>query len=256
MSNSSLVSKTIYSPNHSGKRKYPINRITPHCVVGQCTIDSLGEWFKKSSTQASSNYGIDKDGQIGLFVDENNRSWCSSSPDNDNRAVTIECASDTNYPLYKMNDAVYLSLIRLCVDICKRNGKDKLIWIKDKNTALSYQPKDNEMLLTVHKWFHSGKTCPGDWLYERLEDLAVSVTAILSSEKKEEEEVTQEQFNNMMNVWLEQQTNRNASNWSSEARDWAEKNGYVQGDEKGRKMYKKFMTREELVTVLYRILHK
>lgn len=177
VSNSSLVSYTKLSPNHSGKRTMSIDRITPHCVVGQCTIESLGSWFAQTSIQASSNYGIDKDGRVGLFVDEGNRSWCSSSNANDQRAVTIECASDTSEPC-AFRDVVYQKLIDLCTDICRRNGKSKLIWLGDKDKTLNYSPKSNEMILTVHRWF-ANKSCPGNWMYARMGDLASKVTAKL-----------------------------------------------------------------------------
>ena len=249
MENSKLVDYTELSPNHSGLRLQPIDRISPHCVVGQCTAEGLGAWFAKSSTKASSNYGIDKDGRIGLYVEEKNRSWCTSSAANDNRAVTIECASDTYHP-YRMNDAVLKSLIRLCIDICQRHDKDTLLWFGDKDTSLHYTPKSNEMVLTVHRWF-ANKSCPGDWLYERLGDVADAVTKSLQKkpeeEVKEEETVTQEQFNEMMNVWLETQATKEPSNWSQEARRWAENNGFILGNDKGQKMYKKPLTREEFV---------
>lgn len=174
MSNSSLVSYTKLSPNHSGQRTHSIDRITPHCAVGQCTAEGLGEWFEKESTRASSNYGIDRDGRVGMYVEEKNRSWCSSSNANDQRAVTIECASDKTEP-YAMNNQVYDSLINLCVDICKRNGKKKLLWLSDKTKTLNYSPKSDEMVITVHRWF-ANKSCPGDWLYARLGDLATQVT--------------------------------------------------------------------------------
>lgn len=58
--NSKMVAYTKLSPNHSGQRTHSIDRITPHCVVSQCTAEGLGDWFAKASTQASSNYGIDK----------------------------------------------------------------------------------------------------------------------------------------------------------------------------------------------------
>ena len=98
--------------------------------------------FAQPSKQASCNYDIGSDGRIGLVVNENERSWCSSSEANDQRAVTIECASDKTNP-YTFNAKVYASLIKLCIDICKRNGKKKLIWISDKNKALAYQPKSD-----------------------------------------------------------------------------------------------------------------
>ncbi len=183
--NSKMVVYKRLSPNHSGQRTHKIDRITPHCVVGQCTAEGLGDWFARTSTQASSNYGIDRDGRVGMYVEEKNRSWCSSSNANDQRAVTIECASDTKEP-YTMNSKVYNTLVKLCVDICKRNGKKKLIWFGDKEKTMNYTPKSDEMIITVHRWF-ANKSCPGNWLYSRLGKLATEVTKQLggsSSTKK------------------------------------------------------------------------
>lgn len=176
--NSPLINHTGLSPNHSGQRTHAIDRITPHCVVGQLTVEQIGQWFARGSTLASSNYGIGRDGRVGLYVEERNRSWCSSSSANDQRAVTIECASDTTDP-YAMNDVVYQRLIELCTDICRRNGKRRLLWLGSKEKALSYEPAADEMVLTVHRWF-ANKACPGDWLYGRLGDLAARVTAALA----------------------------------------------------------------------------
>ena len=178
MSNSPLVSYTKLSPNHSGQRTRKIDRITPHCVVGQLSAESICGCFTIPSRQASCNYGIGADGRISLCVEEKNRSWCSSSNANDQSAITIECASDRSEP-YAMNDKVYASLISLCTDICKRNGKKKLLWFGDKNNALNYAPKSDEMVITVHRWF-ANKSCPGNWLYARLGNLATKVTAELS----------------------------------------------------------------------------
>ena len=179
MSNSPHVSYTKLSPNHSGQRTHSIDRITPHCVVGQCSIETLGEIMYPTAKQASSKYGSGSDGRVGMYVEEKNRSWCSSSNANDQRAVTIECASDTYHP-YAMNDKVYTTLIDLCTDICKRNGKKKLLWFADKGKSLNYVPAADEMVLTVHRWFEN-KSCPGDWLYSRLGDVATKVTANLNS---------------------------------------------------------------------------
>lgn len=133
-----------------------------------------------SGREASCNYGIGFDGRKSLCVEEKYRSWCTSSETNDQRAVTIECASDTTAP-YAMTDAVYAALIDLCTDICKRNGKKKLLWFGDKNKTLAYEPKADEMIITVHRWF-ANKSCPGDWLYNRLGDIAAKVTSRLGGE--------------------------------------------------------------------------
>ena len=177
MSNSSLVSYTKISPNHSGQRTHAVDRITPHCVVGQCSVETLGNIFAPTSKQASCQYGIGVDGRVGMYVEEKNRSWCSSSNENDQRAITIECASDATAP-YAFNDAVYAKLIELCTDICKRYGKAKLLWFGDKTKTLNYAPASNEMVLTVHRWF-ANKSCPGDWMYARMGDLAAKVTVKL-----------------------------------------------------------------------------
>lgn len=182
--NSKLATYKKLSPNHSGKRTHSIDRITPHCVVGQLSVETIANVFAPKSRQASCNYAIGKDGRIGLVCEEKNRSWCTSSSANDQRAITIEIASDTKHP-YTMNDAAYNKFIDLCVDICKRNGKTKLLWYSDKTKALKYEPKSNEMLLTVHRWF-ANKACPGDWLYSRLGEVAKEVTKRLGGTEKKE----------------------------------------------------------------------
>ena len=178
--NSALIKYTQLSPNHSGERTKPIDRITIHCIVGQATMKSLCDLFSKPSRKASSNYGVCTDG-ICLIVEEKNRSWCTSSAANDQRAITIETASDTTHP-YAVRDDVYKNLLELVYDICKRNGKDTLLWFGDKEKTLNYQPKQNEMVLTVHRWF-ANKSCPGEYLYNLHGEIARITTERL--QKKE-----------------------------------------------------------------------
>lgn len=231
--NSSLVAYTKLSPNYSGQRNHSIDRITPHCVVGQCTAEGLGDWFAKSSTQASSNYGIDKNGRVGMYVEEKNRSWCSSSSANDNRSVTIECASDTQEP-YWMNDKVYATLIKLCTDICRRNGKTKLIWLGDKSTTLNYTPASNEMVLTVHRWF-ANKSCPGNWLYSRLGDLASKVTAALGGTAEESKPSV---IYRVRKTWADSKSQKGAYKILANAKKCADANpGYSVFDNAGNTVY-------------------
>ena len=159
MSNSPLVSYTKISPNRTSPRKQPIDTITIHCVVGQCSVETLGNVFAPASRQASSNYGVGYDGRIGMYCEEKDRSWCTSSSAHDNRAITLEVASDTTHP-YAVRDKALAGLIELCADICKRNGIKKLLWKGDK--SLIGQPDKQNM--TVHRWF-ANKSCPGDYLY-------------------------------------------------------------------------------------------
>lgn len=179
MSFSKLATIYIPSPNRDKNRSHKVIYFTPHCMVGQMSAKRCGELFSRESYAASSNYGIGTDGEIAGYVDEEDRSWCSSSAWNDNRAITVECASDTKHP-YAMNEKVWDSLVNLAFDICQRYGKTKLLWFNDKQTTMDYRPKDNEMVITVHRWY-AAKACPGDWLYSRLGKLADQVNAMLSS---------------------------------------------------------------------------
>ena len=176
--NSPLVSYTRISPNRTINRNHAIDTITIHCVVGQCSVETLGNIFAPESRQASCNYGIGSDGRIGMYCEEKDRSWCSSNAANDHRAVTIEVASDTKHP-YAVNDKAYAALIDLCTDICKRNGIKKLLWKADKS-LIGQVDKQN---MTVHRWF-ANKSCPGDYLYNRHSEIAELVNKRLSTDEK------------------------------------------------------------------------
>ena len=168
--NSPMVSYTKLSPNHSGQRTHSIDRITPHCVVGQCSVETLGNVFLPKSRQASSNYGIGVDGRVGMYVEEKDRSWCSSNAANDNRAVTIEVTSDTKHP-YAVNDRAFAALLDLITDICKRNGIKKLVWSTKKADRVNHK---NGCNMTVHRDY-ANKSCPGDYLYNRHGEIAAEV---------------------------------------------------------------------------------
>ena len=175
MSNSNLSCMRVISPNRNSPRNHKIDAITIHCVVGQMGVEALCNEFSRESKGASCNYGIGYDGRIGTVVDEEDRSWCTSSGENDNRAITIECASDAFYP-YAINANVWKSLIELCADICKRNGIKKLVWSTDKYTRMNHL---NGCNLTVHRDYEN-KSCPGDYIYSRLGQIAKEVNQKLS----------------------------------------------------------------------------
>lgn len=183
MSNSPLVDYVKISPNKNSPRNHKIDTITPHCVVGQLSVEQIGAVFAPVSRQASSNYGIGPDGRIGMYVEEKDRSWCSSNAANDHRAITIEVASDMTDP-YAITDKAYKALVDLCVDICKRNDIKELKWKADKSLI----GKVDQQNITVHRWF-ANKACPGDYIYERLGQIADEVNARLngSASKPEDE---------------------------------------------------------------------
>ena len=176
MSNSPLVSYTKISPNKTSPRNKKIDTITIHCVVGQCSVETLGNIFAPTSRQASSNYGVGVDGRIGMYVEEKDRSWCSSNAANDHRAITIEVASDTTEP-YAVNDKAFAALIDLVTDICQRNGIKKLVWSTNKEDRVNHK---NGCNMTVHRDY-ANKSCPGTYLYERHGQIADEVNKRLGS---------------------------------------------------------------------------
>lgn len=168
MSNSPLVNYTRISPNSSNPRNKPISKITIHHMAGNLTVEQCGNVFANKNRQASSNYGIGTDGRVGLYVDEANRSWASSSRENDNMAVTIEVANDQIGGNWHIADKALSKLIDLCTDICKRNGIKKLNFTGDKNGNL-----------TMHKYF-AATACPGPYLERKFPYIADEVNKRLS----------------------------------------------------------------------------
>ncbi len=171
MSNSTLATYTRISPNKT-PRNHKIDTITIHCMAGNLTVERCGELFAKRTRMASSNYGIGSDGRIGLYVEEKDRSWCSSNKANDMRAVTIEVANDGGAATgWHVSDAAMTSLIALVADICKRNGISKLVWSTNKNDRVNHR---NGCNMTVHRDFKN-KACPGDYLYGKHAYIAAEV---------------------------------------------------------------------------------
>ena len=206
-------------------------------VVGQCSVEALGDIFAPTSRQASSNYGIGYDGRIGQYVDEANRSWCSSSSWNDNRAITIETASDTTYP-YAVKDAAYESLINLCADICKRNGKSKMVWYPtwDEFEA-NYEKDDKTMYMTLHRWF-AATSCPGAYLEEHMSDIAERVTKMLTPKPTK----------------TYKDVNTKTSGYK--AIMWATEQGLVKGYDDGTFRPDEPLTRRQMCVIMQRLVEK
>lgn len=170
MSNSPLATYTRITKNKTSPRNHAIDTITIHCIVGQWTAKQGCDYFATTDRQCSANYVVGKDGSIGLSVDEKDRSWCSSNGTNDNRAITIEVASDTTHP-YAVTAKAYAALLDLVTDICKRNEIKKLVWSTNKNDRVNHR---NGCNMTVHRDF-ANKACPGEYLYSRHGEIAAEV---------------------------------------------------------------------------------
>lgn len=228
--NSKLVNYTRISPNRSVNRNHKIDTVSIHCVVGQCSVETLGSIFASSSKEASSNYGIGYDGRIGMYVEEKDRSWCTSSSSNDNRAITIEVASDTYHP-YRVKDVAYKSLIKLLVDICKRNGIKKLVWSTNKLERMNHR---NGCNMTVHRDY-ANKSCPGDYLYNLHGQIAKEVNAQLGSGTSS---TTNKTLYRVRKTWKDVKSQKGAFNDLSNAKKCADKNnGYSVFDESGKVVY-------------------
>lgn len=172
------IDVVIKSPNHSGKRKYDISRITPHHAAGVLSLENLLGIFVPTSRQASCNYAIGSDGRIGLCVDEENRAWASSSSDNDNRSITVEIANSTGAPSWEISKQAEDKFIELCVNICKRYGK-RGVFYEGKLVA----DRDGWLQITLHKWFTS-TACPGPYIEKILPDIVRRVNELLEPKKE------------------------------------------------------------------------
>lgn len=220
MSNSSLVTYTKISPNRTHPRNHVIDTVTIHCYVGQVTAERgcNGSRFViyNPISGSSCNYVIGCDGSIGLCVPEEDRSWCSSSRSNDHRAITIEVASETAKP-YTVTDEAMEALIKLLVDICKRNPKIGTLKWRDNKSLIGQVSMQN---MTLHRWF-ANKDCPGDYLVSKHPYIADRVNAILKSQEpiEKKENVIYKVYNNQK--WLGEVMDYNNVNG----------NGYAGNDE-------------------------
>ena len=248
MSNSPLVTYTKLSPNHSGRRNHVIDTVSIHCMAGNASVETCGALFADPARKASSNYGIGSDGRIALYVDEANRSWCTSNASNDHRAITIEVANNGGAPDWPVSDKAYSALLNLLTDICRRNGIKKLLWRGDKS-LIGQVDKQN---MTVHRWF-AAKACPGDYLYNRHGEIAAEVNRRLEGEEEPMDivklisEMTNEQaYQIMQKAELHAKTIPEPS-WSQEEGHWAEATaaGIVDGTSPERPM-----KRDEVIAVL------
>lgn len=240
MNSSKLVNYTRLSPNYS-TRTGKISKITIHHMAGNLTVERCGEEFAKTSRQASSNYGIGTDGRIALYVPEEYRAWTTSSKANDNVAVTIEVANSVAADPWPVSDAAYESLIRLCVDICQRNGIAALNYTGDKTGNL-----------TAHRWY-AATLCPGPYLYERFPAIAEEVNKRLAAGsiyqvedpiKEGKHDMTYEQFKTYMDRYMAEAVVSDPSDWAKASCEKAIAAGVIQGNGKGAYNWQLPLTRE------------
>ena len=235
MRNSPLVDYTLISP-HKSPRTAPIRKITIHHMAGNATVEGCGRAFQ-GSREASANYGVDGDGRVGLYVPEDDRSWASSSRSNDNAAVTIEVANCGGAPDWPVSDKAYAKLIDLCVDVCLRNGIERLTYTGDRNGTL-----------TMHSFF-AATVCPGPYLKARFAEIAAEV-----NERLEEESMTAEKLAALLPEAFALLGKQEAAPWAKEALDWCRERGYMVGDGTGNQQPMKPLLRQEAAQMMMRIM--
>lgn len=254
--NSNLVNVTRLT-NKMNNGRNGILYITPHVIVGQWSANKIVDYFATTNRKCSCNYGIGFDGALGLCVEERNTSWCSSSSWNDSRAITIEIASETYKP-YVITDAAFNKLVDLVIDICKRYDKTKLLWLKTKEATLGHVVKDNELLITCHRWFAS-KDCPGDYLISKYNELCERVNKVINREDEIDmtkaefiESLTPDEAAAIINKARQYYRGLSPSEYAKDALEWSKNNGIMVGDGTGNQMGRDFITREQTITMLKR----
>ena len=191
MTNSPLVNHTNISPNSTNPRRDEIRKITIHHVAGNLSVERVGEIFKPISRRASSNYGVDNQGRVGMYVEEENRAFTSSNAANDHQAVTIEVANNEGAPDWPVSDVALEKTIELCVDICKRNDIEELVYTGDSTGNL-----------TRHNMF-ANTICPGPYLQSKLPYIADEVNKRLNAPNEDSKDLYRVQtgaFKNQANA--------------------------------------------------------
>ena len=223
MSNSELVNFTKISPNSNNPRNQPIRKITIHHMAGNLTVEACGNVFAPSSRQASSNYGVGTDGRVGLYVEERNRAWTSSSPANDHQAVTIEVANGSGAPDWHVSDKALAKLIDLCADICRRNGIAALHYTGDANGNL-----------TRHNMF-AETGCPGPYLQSKFPYISAEVNKRLTGQSAPNAPAPATSgLYRVRKTWADANSQKGAFSALANAKACADQNpGYSVFDEKG-----------------------
>jgi LysM repeat protein len=178
-------------------------------MAGNFSVETCGNIFQRPNRNASSNYGIDSTGRIGLYVEEKDRAWCSGGKDKngrvirvngisgadwDQRSISIEVANDGGADTgWHVSDKALESLINLLVDICQRNGIKKLLWKNDK-TLVGKMEQQN---MALHRWF-ANKSCPGDFLVNKHAFITEHVNSRLNGENPVETPNTQAQYHTVV----------------------------------------------------------
>lgn len=171
MSNSTLINYIKISP-HKTVGNFKKIKFTIHHMAGINTVKGCGDIFQ--TRKASANYGVDANGDIGLYVEEKDRAWSTTNYDNDCKSINIEVANDKVGGDWHVSDKAIETLIKLMVECAKRNGIDKLVYDGTRNGNV-----------TTHDMFMA-TACPGAYLKSKIPYIVAEVNKQLSEDTKEE----------------------------------------------------------------------
>lgn len=207
---------------------------------GKLGKNNNGNDWNRSGINACVHAFIGKlqDGTIATYqtLPWDHRGWHAGGAANNTHISFEICEDDLSDVSYFYT--AYKEAVDLCVHLCKLYGlneKDIICHSEGAQCGIASNHAD------VMHWFpRQGKSMD-------------TFRADVAEQLKEEEEMTQEQFNQMMDKYLDDRAKQPPSEWSKEAREAAEAKGLIVGDETGNKQYKSFVTREQLVTILERL---
>jgi len=176
------------------------------------------------------------------------RGWHAGSgttrPSANNTHISFEiCEDGLNDETYFLS--VYREAVELTAYLCGLYGLDPL----EPETVISHREGHQLGMASNHgdveHWFpRFGKT---------MDEFRADVKKAM--EPEEEKQMTQEEFNAMMDAWLARRAGQEPGAWSERERAWMEEMGLIRGDSTGNKQYKSFCTREDISVIIYRLEH-
>lgn len=169
--NGTKLAKTEYpvTTHSKGRQGYKVMKIVVHHMAGDLTLEQCQKVFQ--NRKSSANYAIDSAGNIGQYVDENDRPWTTSGADPDNYCITIELANDDT-KTWHISDNAINRCAELCADICKRYGIKKLYYDGKKGTLLRHCD-------------YSATACPGPYFKSKTDEFCNYVNMLINSQTTE-----------------------------------------------------------------------
>lgn len=228
--------KGNYTVNNSRNIRYIVIHYTGN---SKDTAIANAKYFSNNSNcQASAHYFVD-DNEIYQSVKDKDRAWhCGTKKSyyhaecRNNNAIGIEmCCTAGNY---RVSEKTKQNTAQLCAMLCKKY-----------NITIDR---------VVRHYDITHKNCPAQMSGDNNTEW-VQFKNLIQSLIEEEEDMTQETFNKMMDKYITELAQKPAS-FDQNALVWAQKNGLIMGDETGNLMAKKFMTRGEFAVVLQRFFEK